>query len=48
MVNNVRESGVIFTSDPKTGFPVTTINYSKSNRTDVITSGLKMGILLNF
>ena len=39
MINNVKASGVIFTKDPNSGFPITIINYVKSIRTDLITSG---------
>ena len=39
MINNVKASGVVFTKDPNSGFPITIINYIKSNRTDLITSG---------
>ena len=39
MINNVKVSGVVFTKDPNSGFPITIINYIKSNRTDLITSG---------
>ncbi len=39
MINNVKASGVVFTKDPNSGFPITIINYVKSIRTDLITSG---------
>ena len=39
MINNVKASGVVFTKDPNSGFPITIINYVNSIRTDLITSG---------
>lgn len=40
--------GVIFTSDPNNGCPFRTINFNKSNKTDLITSGTSNGSTITY
>ncbi len=41
LLPNVTISGVVFTCDMKTGAPYYCVNYTKSNETDIVTSGGK-------
>ena len=51
MMSDAKLSGVIFTVEQTSGHPVTTINFTTGNKTDLITSGTQNGFsykYLNF
>ena len=43
MMSDAKLSGVIFTVEQTSGHPVTTINFTTGNKTDLITSGTQNG-----
>lgn len=47
-ISNSSYVGVVFTSDPKNGYPFRTINFIKSNKTDLITSGTFNGSTITY
>ncbi len=48
MINNSKNSGVIFTQNFKNGLPFSNINFMNSNKSDVITSGFENGFSIKF
>ena len=47
-ISNASLVGVIFTTDPNNNYPFRIINFNKSNKTDLITSGQSNGSIISY